>query len=167
MKKPLSDSNLALPASGQPFPNNTIPQSRFSRLAQLTIKNGWYPAPNVDLPQGNYQYVRTLPTTQNQFTIRLDQDLGKFGRAFARFTKTKFENTSASTLTPDVGDYVNVQDTTNWQVSHTWPIRNNVVNAFRLGRLEALANIEGNPCSQSDVDFLAITGIFTNIQVTL
>ncbi len=151
------------PVTGQPFPNNTIPQSRFSRLAQLTLKNGWYPAPNVDLPQGNYQYVRTLPTTQNQFTIRLDQDLGKFGRAFARFTKTKFENTSASTLTPDVGDYVNVQDTTNWQVSHTWPIKNNVVNAFRIGRLEALANIEGNPCSQADVDFLAITGIFTNL----
>ena len=151
------------PVTGQPFPNNTIPQSRFSRLAQLTLRNGWYPAPNVNLPQGNYQYVRTLPTTQNQFTIRLDQDLGKFGRAFARFTKTKFENTSASTLTPDVGDYVNVQDTTNWQVSHTWPIKNNVVNAFRLGRLEALANIEGNPCSQADVDFLAITGIFTNL----
>ena len=151
------------PLTGQPFPNNTIPQSRFSRLAQLTLKNGWYPAPNVDLPQGNYQYVRTLPTTQNQFTIRLDQDLGKFGRAFARFTKTKFENTSASTLTPDIGDYVNVQDTTNWQVSHTWPIKNNVVNAFRIGRLEALANIEGNPCSQADVDFLGLTGVFTNL----
>ena len=151
------------PVTGQPFPNNTIPQSRFSRLAQLTMRNGWYPAPNVNLPQGNYQYVRTLPTTQNQFTIRLDQDLGKFGRAFARFTKTKFENTSAGTLTPDIGDYVNVQDTTNWQVSHTWPIKNNVVNAFRIGRLEALANIEGNPCSQADVDFLAVTGIFTNL----
>ena len=58
------------PLTDQPFPNNTIPQSRFSRLAQLTIKNGWYPAPNTNAPQGNYQLVRTLPQTQNQFTVR-------------------------------------------------------------------------------------------------
>ena len=151
------------PVTGQPFPNNTIPQNRFSRLAQLTIKNGWYPAPNVNLPQGNYQQIRTLPTNQNQFTVRLDQDLGHFGRAFARFTKTKFDNSATGTLTPDIGDYVNVQDTTNWQVSHTWPIKSNVVNVFRLGRVGALANIEGNPCSQGDVDSLQLTGVFTNI----
>jgi len=151
------------PVTGKPFPNNTIPSSRFSRLAQLTLKNGWYPAPNVNVPQGNYQYVRTLPTTQNQFTVRLDQDLGKFGRAFARFTKTTYENTSAGTLTPDVGDYVNVQNSTNWQVSHTWPIKNNIVNAFRIGRVLALANIEGVPCSQADVDSLALTGVFTGL----
>jgi hypothetical protein len=151
------------PVTGQPFPNNTIPPERFSRLAQLTLKNGWYPAPNANLPQGNYEQVRTLPTTQDQFTVRLDQDLGKFGRAFFRFTKSTFENRSAGTLTPDVGDYVNKQDTTNWQVSHTWPIQNNIVNVFRIGRVGALANIEGTPCPQSDVDFLQLTGVFTNI----
>jgi hypothetical protein len=151
------------PVTGQPFPNNTIPSSRFSRLAQLTLKNGWYPAPNVNLPQGNYQQVRTLPTTQNQFTVRLDQDLGKLGRAFVRYTKSTFENTSTGSLNPDVGDYVNKQDTTNWQVSHTWPIKNNIVNVFRIGRVEALANIEGVPCSQADVDLLQLTGVFTNL----
>ena len=92
------------PLTGQPFPNNTIPASRFSRLAQLTIRNGWYPAPNVSAPQGNFQLVRTLPQTQNQFTVRLDQDLGRFGRAFGRFTKTTYENTSSGTVTPDIGD---------------------------------------------------------------
>ncbi len=34
------------PATGVPFLNNTIPQSRFSRLAQLAIRNSWFPAPN-------------------------------------------------------------------------------------------------------------------------
>ena len=42
------------PLTKQPFPNNTIPAERFSRLAQLTIRNGWYPAPNTNAPQGNY-----------------------------------------------------------------------------------------------------------------
>ncbi len=49
------------PATGTPFPNNTIPQSRFSRLAQLALRNGWFPAPNSTAAQGNYQAVRTFP----------------------------------------------------------------------------------------------------------
>ncbi len=151
------------PVTRQPFPNNTIPAERFSRLAQLTIRNGWYPAPNTNAPQGNYQQVRTLPQTQNQYTVRLDQDLGRFGRAFARYTKTTYENTNSGSVTPDVGDNLFVQDTKNWQVSHTWPIKSNVVNVFRFGRVEALANQEGIGCSQADLDFLGLTGIFSSI----
>ena len=151
------------PVTKQPFPNNTIPADRISRLAQLTIRNGWYPAPNTSAPQGNYQQIRTLPQTQNQYTVRLDQDLGRFGRAFARFTKTTYENTSSGSVTPGVGDNLFVQDSKNWQVSHTWPIKSNVVNVLRVGRLEALANQEGNGCAQADVDFLGFTGIFSNI----
>ena len=64
------------PATGAPFPNNTIPQSRFSRLAQLAIRNNWFPAPNTSAAQGNYQAVRTFPQVQDQFTVRGDQDLG-------------------------------------------------------------------------------------------
>jgi hypothetical protein len=151
------------PLTGQPFPNNTIPTSRFSRLAQLAIRNGWYPSPNTNVPQGNYQQVRTLPQTQNQFTVRLDQDLGRFGRAFARFTKTTYENTSSGSVTPEIGDTPFVQNNKNWQVSHTVPIRNNVVNVFRFAHTESLANQEGTPCPQSDVDFLGLTGVFSNI----
>ena len=156
-------STIIDPLTGRPFPNNTIPQSRFSRLAQVTIKDGWYPAPNINAPQGNFQLVRTLPQTQNQFTVRVDQDLARFGRVFARFTKTTYDNTSSGSVTPDVGDIVTVQNNKNWQVSHTWPIRNNIVNVFRLGRVEALANQEGIGCPQSDLDALRLTGVFTDI----
>ncbi len=38
-------------------------------------------------------------------------------------------------MTPDIGDTLFVQNTKNWQVSHTWPIKNNVVNVFRFGRV--------------------------------
>jgi outer membrane receptor protein involved in Fe transport len=157
------DTTIIDPVTGQPFPNNTVPTNRFSRLAQLAIRNEWWPAPNVDLPQGNYQQVRTLPQKQNQWTARLDQELGRFGRVFVRYTKTSYENTSNGTITPDVGDSLFIQDNTNWQVSHTWPINNSLVNVLRVGRVEATANQEGLPCSQSDIDFLALTGVFTNI----
>ena len=103
--------------------------------------------------QGNYQLVRTLPQTQDQFTIRVDQDLGNFGRAFVRFTKTTYDNTHdrQPAATSAIASFV--QDTTNWQVSHTWPIHSNLVNEFRVGRVEARADQKGIACPQSDVDF--------------
>jgi Carboxypeptidase regulatory-like domain/TonB dependent receptor-like, beta-barrel len=150
------------PLTGAPFANNTIPQSRFSRLAQLAIRNNWFPAPNTSAPQGNYQTVRTFPQVQDQFTLRGDQDLRKLGRVFFRYTNTTYENTTASNLI-DPGNRVFVQDTTNWQVSHSWPIANTIVNQFRLGRVDARADQKGIPCPQSDVDFLRLTGTFTSI----
>ena len=76
------------PLTGQPFPNNTIPQSRFSRVAQLALRNNWYPAPNSTAAQGNYQLVRTLPQDQDQYTIRVDHTLGHYGQIFGRYTNT-------------------------------------------------------------------------------
>ena len=150
------------PATGQPFPNNTIPQSRFSRVAQLALRSSWFPAPNSTAAQGNYQAVRTFPQTQDQFTIRGDQDLAKFGRAFVRYTNTSYENTTAGNMIP-AGDRVFVQDTNNWQVSHSWPIRNTVVNQFRLGYVEARGDQHGIACPQADVDFLNTQGVFTDV----
>ena len=50
------------PVTGQPFPNNTIPRSRYSRLANLALDKKYWPAPNADVPQGNYIRQRDLPT---------------------------------------------------------------------------------------------------------
>src|SRR6185437_11769488 len=48
------------PATGKPFPNNAVPQDRFSRLAKLAVQK-FFPAPNIDLPQGNYRLTSSLP----------------------------------------------------------------------------------------------------------
>ena len=155
-------STIIDPGTGQPFPNNTVPQARFSRLAQLALRNGWYPTPNSSAPQGNYQLVRTLPQNANQFTVRGDQDLARLGRVFGRFTKSLYDNRTNANLL-DIGDRVFEQDTTNWQVSHTWPFRSNVVNQFRVGRVDARADQKGIACPQTDVDFLQLTGTFTDL----
>ena len=155
-------STIIDPQNGQPFANNTIPQARFSRLAQLALRNGWYPTPNSSAAQGNYQAVRTLPQNANQFTIRGDQDLAKLGRVFGRITKSTYDNRTNSNLL-DIGDRVFEQDTTNWQVSHTWPFRSNIVNQFRVGRVGARADQKGIGCAQGDVDFLRSTGTFTDL----
>lgn len=151
------------PRTGRPFANNTIPRDRWSRLAQLAVDQGWFPAPNTDAPQGNYQYVITLPQEQNQFNVRVDQDLSRFGRAFFRYTRTTFDNETGGNAIWQGGRRVFEQDTTNWQVSHTWPIESNIVNVFRLGRVDALADQHGIPCPQDQVASLGLTGIFDPI----
>ena len=150
------------PTTGQPFPNNTIPTSRFSRVAQLALRDNWYPTPNTSAPQGNYQVVRTLPQNGDQFTLRGDQDLGQLGRVFVRYTKSTYDNRTNSNLL-EIGDRMFEQDTTNWQVSHTWTPANNLVNQFRIGRVDARADQHGIPCPQADVDFLNLTGTFTGL----
>lgn len=148
------------PLTGQPFPNNTIPTARWSRLARLSVP--WFPAPNVDAPQGNYQRVRTLPQKQDQYTVRVDQDMARYGRAMFRLTQSMYRNRTTANL-QDIGDRIFEQDTTNWQGSHTWAMRANLVNQLRVGRVTARADQKGIGCPQSDVDALQLTGVFTSL----
>ena len=151
------------PATGVAFPNNTIPQSRFSRLAQLAIRNQLVPGAELVgarratiRPCGRFRRSRI---SSRCAAIRIWR---RFGRAFFRYTKTSYENRNASNVI-DAGDRVFVQDTNNWQVSHSWPIKNTLVNQFRIGRVDARADQKGIPCPQGDVDFLGVTGTFTDI----
>jgi hypothetical protein len=148
------------PETGQPFPNNTIPESRYSKLAKLAVEK-FYPAPNVDLPQGNYRNTGSSPTDTDQQTYRMDQNLGRFGNIFARGTLSKYTSTNVG-FTP-LANVVFVEESRNWQISHSVPIGPHFVNQFRLGYLEATANQGGYPAPQADVDALGFTGVFTNL----
>jgi hypothetical protein len=152
------------PVTGQPFPNNTIPSSRWARASKVALSSGLYPAPNLT-PTGsslfNYQSSLPIPTNQDQQTYRLDQNLGRFGNVYGRYTKSNFDNTS-----PGFTSYANVffiQDSTNWQISHSVTIGPHVVNQFRYGYVEATANQQGVAAPQSAVDAMALTGVFTGL----
>jgi Carboxypeptidase regulatory-like domain len=148
------------PLTGLPFANNTIPAARFSRLAQLAVKK-FFPAPNFTGAQGNYVDSRTLPNDTDQLTVRGDQNLGKWGTVFGRYTKADFTNTSTGSVTP-LGDVFFIQESRNWQVSHSFPIGQRIVNQFRFGYNEATANQNGVAADKADVDALKLTGVFTN-----
>ena len=141
-----------------------IPQARFSRLAKLALARNFWPAPNADLANGNYVLSRDLPTDQNQFTLRFDQQLGsRWGTVFGRYTKTDFTAISrvGGTVT-ELGDRNFIQDSKNWQISHSWPIASNLVNQFRVGYVSAEALEHGVTAPQADIDALGLTGVFTN-----
>jgi hypothetical protein len=151
------------PVSGQPFPNNTIPQNRFTRIANLALSKNYWPAPNASLPQGNYIRQRNLPTDTNQLTVRIDQQLGaRWGTVFGRYTQTDWTNTALGTVT-ELGDIFFVQNTKNWQVSHSLPIASNLVNQFRVGFVGARANQHGFTAPQADIAAAGLTGVFDNL----
>ncbi len=151
------------PVTGQPFANNTIPQSRFTRLANLALSKNYWPAPNASLPQGNYIRQRDLPTDTNQLTVRIDQQLGsRWGTVFGRYTQTDWTNIALGTVT-ELGDVFFVQKTRNWQVSHSMPISSNLVNQFRIGYVGARADQHGATAPQADIDAAGLTGVFTDL----
>ncbi|MCC7154238.1 MAG: TonB-dependent receptor [Bryobacterales bacterium] len=154
-------SPITDPLTGQLFPGNVVPQSRYTRLTKLAVAK-FFPTPNSNLPQGNYIRSRAIPRDQNQYTLRGDQQLGKWGMVFGRYTTTDWTNTSVQNTT-ELGDVFFVQKTKNWQVSHTVPINPNLVNQFRIGWVEAVANQYGATAAQADIDALKLTGVFTNL----
>jgi hypothetical protein len=154
-------STIIDPLTGQPFTNNTIPQDRFSRIAKLAVAK-FFPAPNFTGQGGNYLRNRNLPLDQNQYTIRGDQELGRFGSVFGRFTSVDYTNVSIGNTT-ELGDRSFIQQTKSWQVSHTIPFGANLVNQFRLGYIQARADENGPAAPQSDIDALQLTGVFTDI----
>ena len=154
------------PVTGQPFPNNVIPENRISRLGNQA-RRLYFPTPNINLPQGNYRDTKSLPNDTNQQTLRFDQMLGRFGTVFGRVTWGDFTNTGAGTISPNGrGELFFRQETRNWQVSHTATLGPTIVNQFRLGYVEFTANQFGTPAPQSDVDELGLTGIFTGLSDT-
>ena len=150
------------PLTGKPFPNNVIPRDRYSRLAKLAVQK-FYPAPNIDLQQGNFRVTTSLPNDVDQQTYRLDQNLGKFGTVFARGTTSSYTSSSTNSLNVPIGNNFFVENTTNWAVSHTITLSPTLVNQIRFGYLEATANQGGFPADPADVTALGLTGIFSGL----
>lgn len=154
-------SEILDPTTGLPFGGNIVPVSRNTRLANLAIAK-FIPAPNYTGTGGNYLRSRALPTDTDQYTLRFDQMMGKYGTLFGRVTNSDWTSITVGNTT-QLGDVYFVQKTRNWQVSHSVPITPNLVNQFRIGYVDATANQHGVTAPQSDIDALKMTGVFTTL----
>jgi hypothetical protein len=150
------------PATGLPFPGNVIPTSRFSRLAQVTTK--LFPAQNcVGCSLGNFLLSTTLPNNTDQQTYRLDQNMGRIGSIFFRYTKADYLLDTASSTSIPAGLNIFTENSTSWEISHTISLPHSWVNNFRVGYLGAHVVQGDSPAPTSDVDALGLTGVFTNL----
>jgi hypothetical protein len=84
-------------AARTPFPNNTIPASRFDPIAAQVLAH--YPLPNV---AGANNFVRTAtePEDQDQADFRVDRYIGARHRLFGRYTFFRDDDTPVAPL-PD------------------------------------------------------------------
>ena len=143
------------PATGQPFPNNTIPQARFSRLAQLALRNGWYPAPNSNAAQGNYQAVRTLP--QNPGPVHHSRRSGS--RQVRARVRPLHEDDVRQHARPRIvhrhrRPRVRAGHDQLAGLPHLADSAATSSTSSGSGRVDARADQKGIACPQADVDFL-------------
>ena len=154
------------PLTGQPFPGNMIPTARFSRLATVTAK--LIPTGATD-PNGvgGYNYFATAnSTTQtNQQTYRGDENLGKYGQVFFRYTKANYENQAFATDSTVLAAGANIftENSTSWTGAWTVSLPGGFVNDFRFGKLEAKSIQGETPASAADITALGLTGVFTGL----
>ena len=162
----LVTSNPCLPVdplTGLAFPGNVIPAGRFSKLAQVTEAGGLFPAPNSTSPLGNFLLREGLPNTTHQQTYRGDQELGKFGSAFFRWTSAYYNIASLSNSSFPSGNNLFTENSLSWVINHTVTLPHNFVNNFRFGHLSAQALQYANAAPESAVAALGLTGVFTNL----
>jgi hypothetical protein len=165
------------PATGVAFPGCTVggvnyvscvPQARNSRVATVALSAGFFPAPNCPDPTAcggfNYRLSGVLPSTTDQQTYRVDQQLGRFGTLFGRGTYVKYNTISSfGTASGQIGQNAFSGDATNWELSHTINLGARIVNQFQFGRLNATSNQTGFPANEADVTALGLTGVFTGL----
>ena len=164
------------PTTGLPFPGGTvngttyasiIPASRFSRMANVTIANGFIPAPNCSgcgtNPLDNISIPSTSTTHANQQTYRLDEDMGKWGRAFGRGSYSTYNEYGYSGIGGPVTGTGASETNVNWAVGHTLNIGPHLVNQFVMGRMDSYLLNYGHSVSQSVQNSLGFNNVFTNL----
>ncbi len=154
------------PLTGQPFPGNVIPAARQTgNVGLVAVKYGFWQAPTIaNQPEGKNNFFKAFgfPLHQNQQTYRGDQNLGKLGSAFFRYTDANYNNLGAYNSGDLVHGYeIYIQKQNSWAVSHTINFGQSMVNNFRFGHLAADAPQGGLTIDPQAVTDLALTGTFT------
>lgn len=155
------------PATGQPFPNNMIPAAlQTGNVGQVAVKNGFWQKPTIaNQPEGAVNYIKNVgfPLHQNQQTYRGDQNLGKFGSVFFRYTDANYSNQGSYNSGDLIHGYeIYLQKQTSWTVSHTINFGGSSVNNFRFGHLSANAPQGGPTITPDAVSALGLKGTFTH-----
>lgn len=131
------------PATGQPFPNNQIPEARMSAVAKRY--RTFFPSPNRNVAGANYIIEKSQVNDFDQFNIRVDQKLGERDNGFVRYSY----NDSILTI-PSVAPFNGQRDPfagQNLAIQETHVFGPRAVNVFKAGynRGRLLNLIENTP----------------------
>jgi outer membrane receptor protein involved in Fe transport len=131
------------PLTGQPFANNTIPQSRINTTSALLLER-YVPLPNVADPRNNFRQQYGTPFDMDQYTFRIDHEIGANDRLMGRHYYRGAEQFSASNRLPGFGR-ISEYSMNQLVLSETHIFRPNLINEFRFGYY-------WHPTAATDVD---------------
>jgi hypothetical protein len=160
------------PTTGMPFAGgggcvSQIPAARFSRLAKVTIAQGFIPGANCSGCGGNalnnYSYNSTNTLKSNQQTYRIDQDLHKWGRLFGRGTYSTYNPFGAGGASAAASGSGTSGINTNWAAGYTTNFGAHIVNQFIMGVMDSYLVNFGAPVAASVQTSLGFSGVFTNL----
>jgi Carboxypeptidase regulatory-like domain/TonB-dependent Receptor Plug Domain len=114
------------PVTGQPFPNNVIPQNRIDPAARKIM--GLLPASNspgsADVANGrrtnNYVNDLTNQPQEDEITVRVDHNFGSSSRLYGRFTHYDLFGPGSPTMEGPLNNSASDSDTKGYQFSLGW-----------------------------------------------
>ncbi len=140
------------PLTGQPFPGNRIPSTRFNRVGKAFVDR--YPLPNAAGPN-NLNTTSNLTSYTDNIAIRFDHqftDRDTFFGRFAMWEQDRLEPFSRSPTTiPGYGIFLDT-NSYSWSFNETHVFTPNVINEFRIGYSRVLGGLyneqRGSPVAQ-------------------
>jgi hypothetical protein len=155
------------PATGLNDWGTKVPASaQTARIGLVAVANGFWATPNVaNTTEGTNNFITNVgaPLTSNQQTYRGDQNLGRLGSIFGRYTHATYQNSNiynSGSINYGLEQYFQTED--SWEVSHTINLGARNVNNFSFGKLTASAPEGSAAPPASVVSALGETGTFTH-----
>jgi hypothetical protein len=111
------------PLTGQPFPNNQIPVSRFSAFARnLFADESLYPRPNVARPlsdfRDNYRGTTAVKDRTDQFDAKVDWNASSQDKLYVRYSRQAAERSNSQTVMPL--SFTSASDNPSWSMGANW-----------------------------------------------
>ncbi len=125
-------SKVTDPATGAPFPNNTIPLSRWDPVAAGLF--ALYPLPNLAGAVNNYSYNPKEVVNSDTYSFKFDHHFGPKDYLFGRISQG-WDHNGLPTLLPAPANTQGFTSLVQRQIvlSETHTLSPNKVNEFRLG----------------------------------
>jgi outer membrane receptor protein involved in Fe transport len=119
------------PLTNSAFPGNLVPASRINSISAQLLER-FVPLPNTTDPRNNFLQQFGTPFNADQYTVRIDHEIGPSDRFMARYFDSSSYSFTASNRLPGFG---RVSDPINYQLaaSETHIFRPNLLNEIRFG----------------------------------
>ncbi|MBI3698672.1 MAG: carboxypeptidase regulatory-like domain-containing protein, partial [Acidobacteria bacterium] len=155
------------PTTGQPFPDNRIPSSRFSSVS-AKAQERFYPAPNFGPPTQLNQNLRDTVANApywNHFDLRGDHRTSNKNSLYGRFSWRNLPTPVPEGELPNTGLRAQLRRIRNGSLVDTHVVSPSVVNEFRAGFAWHENRFEGPLRGLPIVRDLGIRGLTTNLDL--